>query len=344
MGRARRGDPALKPTREHFWGLLLPIVFAIGSAHSALACAIEPGLLGSHAVLYTEAAAAWVAGGNPWSVGHWPIQFAGPPPMLLPFLPFIGLPHEVTRVAWIALDIVLAAWVFRRLGLPGYWLGFPPLFEAIVLGHPEVAVLALLLGAGVRGRSEGLGRLAPIGGLAAIIKPYAALPLLAERRWRALFVAAAVVALTFPFLPWAMFLQDLPKITATAMSQNAGDSTYGQPLLMAIAIAALAVLGVRRALWLAVPVLWPAAQPLYKTLSVPILTPLIAVLWAIPIPGFTLAGIVAAAFLVVVDRYRPLPPWIRAGIAPVGNPEAPPQGAGRARQAEPSAAVMQGAT
>ena len=56
-------------------------------------------------------------------------------------------------------------------------------------------------------------------------------------------------------------------------------------------LVALSVIGVPRGLWLAVPVLWPAAQPLYKVPSLPAMSPAIALFWAIPIPGLTIAGV-----------------------------------------------------
>ena len=43
------------------------------------------------------------------------------------------------------------------------------MFQAIFLGHPEVLVVALLVFGG------------PLSGVAAVIKPYAAAPLLAEK-------------------------------------------------------------------------------------------------------------------------------------------------------------------
>jgi hypothetical protein len=202
---------------------------------------------------------------------------------------------------------VLAIWVFRRLGMGPHWIAFPPMFAAIILGHIEVVVLALLV---LRG---------PLAGLAAVIKPYAVLPLIADRNWRALVVGAVVLIGTAPFLPWLRFLQESPLINATLARQDVGDSTFGDPLLMAIGVIALAALGLRRALWLAVPVLWPYAQPIYKIVSIPALCPILAIAWALPFPGVTLLGVVVLAVLVSVDRVRPLPAWLRPGIGDVAR-------------------------
>jgi hypothetical protein len=279
------------------------VTFIAGASSSALVAFIQPAGLGSHANIYAAAAAAWLIGGDPWSVGPPAAVFAGPPPMLLPYLPFVLLPIDVTRLAWFIGDLVLAAWVIRRLGLRAYWLAFPPLFAAIILGHVEVLVLGLLV---LRG---------PLAGLAALVKPYAALPLIAERRWAALLVATVAAGVTFPFLPWSRFFDEAHSIAGTLARQNVGDSVFGDPVRMAIGALALAALGYRRALWLAVPLLWPYAQPIYKAMTLPALCPIVAVAWALPVPGATFFGIVALAALVTLDRFRLLPGWLKVGIS-----------------------------
>jgi hypothetical protein len=289
------------------WHLLLIATFAIGSARSLLFILLEPEILGSHGVIYTAAARAWLTGGDPWSVGPPAVLFAGPPPMLLPFVPFVPLPDEATRWLSVIAAGALAYLAVRRLRLPLYWLLFPPVFGSVLLGHPEVLVLALLVAGGV------------LSGLAAVIKPYAGLALLAERRWAAIVLGLAVVGLTVLVLPWARFIDELPAIAANLARQAQGESTFGNPLLMAVAVVALARLGVRRALWLATPLLWPAAQPGYRAMTVPALSPLIAAAWALPIPGLTLGGIVLEAVALEVGRRRPLPRFVQLGIAVDGE-------------------------
>ena len=224
--------------------------------------------------------------------------------MLLLFVPFVPMPVDVTRLIWVGAMLLAAIWVIRRLGLPGYWVAFPPMFQAIFLGHPEVLVLALLVFGG------------PLSGIAAVIKPYAAAPLLAERRWSAFMVALAVVLITAPFLPWATFISDLPSIGANLFRQNHGDSTFGSPILMAMAVLALASLGLRRGLWLSVPLLWPLAQPMYKTASLPAMSPFLAITWSIPVPGFTLVGLSVEAIVLRWASRRPLPAWLMHGFMP----------------------------
>ena len=284
------------------WDLALIIAFVIGSAWAVLPSLVYPGLIGSHAVLYTLAAQTILAGGDPWSVGPAATIFAGPPTMPLTFVGFAFAPDLLIRVSWIAIDVVVAVWAIRRLGLPFYWIAFPPLLQTIVLGHPEVLLLGLLVG----------GKL--LSGLAILVKPYAVFPLMAERRWGALGVGVGAVLLTIPFLPWGRFFTELPAIIGTIARQNNGDSTFGDPIPLAIGVVALLSLGLRRALWLAVPVLWPFAQPNYKVMTIPALAPVLAIAWAIPIPGLTLAGVVVLAVLVTINRLRPLPEWLQRGI------------------------------
>ena len=280
------------------------MVFALFSGLQAVEGLILPLAVGSHAANYTAAAAAWLAGGDPWQVGPPAAIYAGPPPMLLLFVPFVPLPVDLTRLVWVLGMFVVAIGVVRRLGLPGYWVAFPPMFQAIFLGHPEVLVVALLVLGG------------PLSGVAAVIKPYAAAPLLAEKRWSAFLVAIAVVLITAPFLPWATFVADLPAIAANLVRQNHGDSTFGSPILIALAILALVSLGVRRGLWLSVPLLWPLAQPMYKTASLPALSPFLAITWSIPVPGLTLVGVVIEAIVLRWASRRPLPVWLIHGFEP----------------------------
>jgi hypothetical protein len=227
--------------------------------------------------------------------------------MLLPFAPFAFLPDEVTRVAWVGGMALVAIWVIRRLGLPGYWIAFGPIFANIVLGHPELLVLALLVAGGA------------VSGLATLIKPYAGFALLAERRWHAILVGGLAGAATLLVLPWGRFLAELSQISSTLARQAQGGSVFGDPVLMVVAVIALASLGPRRALWLAVPVLWPAAQHGYAVIATPVLSPILAVFWAQPVPGFTLAGLVIYAVLDQLDRRRRLPAWLSAGLQPVSS-------------------------
>ena len=289
--------------------MLLALAFAPGVISWIVVLMRFPGGIGSDASVYTAAAAAWLHGTDPWAAGPPQAIFAGPPTLFLPYAPFVLLPDIVVRLGWVMLCAALAIASVRRLGLHVGWIAFTPLLQAILLGHVEVVVMALL----VRGGA--------LSGLAAVLKPYAALPLLAERRWRAFGVAALAVAISLPVLPWGQFVSEFGTISANLARQSQGDSVFGNPVLMVIAVVALASLGPRRALWLATPLLWPSAQPTYKAMTLPVLTPVVAAVWALPVPGATLAGVIIQASLERIDRARRLPPLLRAGIEPIATAE-----------------------
>src|SRR5262245_39739697 len=92
------------------WNVITPIAFAIGTAVAVLIPFLDTRIIGSHALIYTGAARAWLSGGDPWRAGPPEVIFAGPPTMLLPFGPFTDLPPDVTRMTWVvgtALILVL---------------------------------------------------------------------------------------------------------------------------------------------------------------------------------------------------------------------------------------------
>jgi hypothetical protein len=67
--------------------------------------------------------------------------------------------------------------------------------------------------------------------------------------------------------------------------------------LMLVAGVALLSMGIRRALWLATPVLWPSPQIYYAAMTLPVITPLIALCWALNFPGAMVVGVVLGAIL-----------------------------------------------
>jgi hypothetical protein len=285
------------------WRVFPPAVFVLVTGLIVSDAILHPWTVGSHGVIYTSAARAALTGGDPWVVGPPGGIFAGPPTMLLPFEVLTPLPDALIRVASVATAALLAMLSLRRLGLPAYWIAFPPLSAAIVLGHPEPLVLWLLLV-----RSPLASAVAPL------IKPYSILPLIASGRWKAVMLAGVGLVLTAPILPWATFLREAPTIQATLARQTVGDSTFGDPLAMAVAFVSLLLLGWRRALWLATPLLLPYAQRGYKVGAIPALSPLMAVAWAIPIHGMTVAGVAIEAGCLVLARFDRLPKALAPGL------------------------------
>lgn len=225
---------------------LVPVGFFGLTAVVILKYVLTPNWLGFDASLYASATAAWTQGGNPWMVSQNGVFYAAPPPSLLPYLPFFWMPAGVVSLIWVAGSFALALVAIRALELPWWWMAFPPLVDGILVGNANVAVLALLV--------VPSGRLAP---LAAFLKVYALVPMVGERRWRDIAVTVALLGATVILLPWGTWFAEQDAISGNLGRVSATTSVFGQPILMAIAAIALLSLGLRRAGWLAVPLLWP---------------------------------------------------------------------------------------
>jgi len=233
-------------------------------------------------------------GGDPWAVGIPGGTYAAPPPSLLPFLPFAYLPEIATQLIWVALNVLAALYLIRRLRLKPWWLLFPPLVLAVVGGGSALPLVALL----VRG-----GAAAEAG--AVLGRVYSAVPLLLLGRWRSLLLAAVVVVVTAPFLGWDRYLGDFSRIMATLRDQSGGgNSALAVPVLIPVAIVGLFLLGRRKAAWLAVPALWPNAQEYYAVIALPVAAsvPFASLAMATPLtPGIIAVGVFVQG---VWDRWR----------------------------------------
>lgn len=262
----------------------LPYVFAVTTGFQATKYIVVPQGVGFDARLYASAARAWIEGGDPWKVSDLGIFFGAPPPTLLAFAPFAFLSGAVVSVILIAASTFAAVIAIRSLGLPLWWLAFWPIVDGVLVGNPDVIMLCLLVVA--RGR---------LAGLAALLKVYAVAPLLGEWRLRQLAVALVLTLASVLVLPWGHWLSDLGLITEHLERTSASTSVFGNPVAMIVGAGALLALGVRRAGWLVVPLLWPSTQPHYMAMSVPMLTPLLAIAWSFPHPYVVLGGVVVAA-------------------------------------------------
>jgi hypothetical protein len=252
---------------------VLPFVFAISTGFQITKYIVVPQGVGFDAGLYTAAARAWLSGGDPWLVTSHGIPFGAPPPTLLVYAPFTLLPDWLVVQIWIIGSFALAFLAIRTIGFRWWWICFWPIVDGALVGNPDVAVLALLVMARQR-----------LAWLAPVLKVYAVFPLVSMRRWKAIAGAAATLVITAPLLPWSLWLADLPSISAGLERFADTTSVAGNMPLMVVGALALAALGVRRAGWLIVPVLWPWTQPHYLAMSVPALTPMLAILWSIPGP------------------------------------------------------------
>jgi hypothetical protein len=216
-------------------------------------------------------------------------------------IPFALLPEGVAVGLLLVLAVGASIWAIRRLDAPIWWLAFPPLVDGIWNANPHVFVVPLVL--------------AGLGPIAVVVKVYAGVPLLGQLRVRALVVAAAVIAITAPFLPWARFVNELPTILLQLRLQSDGGlsiTALPMPWLVVAglaAIAALVVIGRERAAWLAIPVLWPSTQWYYASAAIPGLvrpaTSLVAAaILAVPLSQGPLIAILALAAVEVAVRLR----------------------------------------
>ena len=237
---------------------------------------------GIDARIYYRGVLAWLHGTNPWdaavTVGGSAYHYAGSPVTTVILAPAALLSEDLFTAVWLILTWAAAAWTIRRLGLPIWWLLFPPISEALFSGNPQLIVLALLL--------------ADRGWLAAIataLKVYAFIPLFGESRWRAIGLAIGLNALTILVAPalWLGYIQQFGSISdRLAFESIEGFSAFYYPALLVVTVVALALLALRdraAAGWLAVPAAWPASQLHYSTMAMPVMTPLLAFFLAIPI-------------------------------------------------------------
>lgn len=271
----------------------------------------EPFSLGTEAIVGTQAARALLAGGDPWAAQVLGTTFTVPPFGLLPYLPFVALPDFLVAAAWMAIGLASSIYAIRQLRLPAWWLAFPPLVAAVMAGSPAPLILALLIRSGAADDIRGI----VAGAAAFMLRPYAALPALVLGRWRAVFLGLDIALFSAPFLATAAFVANLPGVAQALSSQaNGGLSAAVSPGLFLMAAAGLVVMGRRRAAWLIVPALWPAAPLSYAVLALPVLRemPIVAAALASPAtPGMIAYGIAAECGLEAVRLRRRRPAWRR---------------------------------
>jgi hypothetical protein len=291
--------PIVPGWRTRFGDVLLIVVFTALSTLDVIKSVVN-WALGWDAIIYTYAARAVLAGQDAWGPAGGAALFAGPPTSLLPYFPFVWLPDPIVAVVWPVIALASALYVLRKLGLPLWWLTFPPVLVAILAGSTALPVTALI----VRG-----GALAEGGAVA--LRAYAALPLAILGRWRGLAAAAAIVVVTAPFLDWPHFIGRLDTLGAVLDDQaSGGKSAASAPWLIPVAVACMFLLGRRRAAWLIVPVLWPYSQIYYGVLALPVVAevPLVALSLAVDnVAGFVVAGLIAQVALERFGIWRPKP-------------------------------------
>jgi len=292
--------------------------FADWSWRAASPPFLESDKLGLDARIYLRGAQAWLNGGDPWNAtvqfhdaGTYGFHFAAPPPSVLLCVPFAWVAEDLFVAAVIVAGFAAGFYILRSLGLPPWWIVFPPLTIGILSGNPVVIGMALLL--------SGRTWAAPIAFAA---KVYLGAGLVAERRWRDLaIVAFALAAMAVILLPlWMQYAADYSSISANIAHESAGgfSATRAAPLfaLTAVMVALLALVDWRAAWWLAVPALAPFAEFHASIFALPVISPGLAALLA-------MAGQPADAFapwaICAYAAWRLA--WAGAGLAGLHMPE-----------------------
>lgn len=250
-------------------GAVLATLFLIESTRLAVAAWID-SWIGIDAHIYYRGSLAWIAGQSPWdSLSYFidqPAHYSALPTTVLLLAPFALLPELAFVVGLILASALAAVYVVRTLGLPWYYLAFPPLFQGVQSGNPNVVLLALLLS----GRPV-------LEALAPMLKVYAGIPLVLLGRWRSTGWALVFGALTLVAMPlWIEYLTTYADRTARLMIEAGGGySAWKLGPVAVVIVAATLILLWRRdrkaGSWLAVPALWPASQLHYSIFALPVI-------------------------------------------------------------------------
>jgi hypothetical protein len=284
MARTIAAVDRLAPVRR-LWTPFLVLWFA-GQTYGRISTFARNQVpLGLDARIYYRAVTNWVAGVDPWRAAvvfnHHTFSYAGTPATVVLMAPVVLLSEDAFTGLWLAITALSAVWIVRRLRLPYWWLLFPPLTEILYSGNPQMVVLALLLIGGSWASATG-------SALSIGLKVYAIAPVLGERRYRDAALGVGVTAASVLVAPglWLAYLREFGTISARlAHESDKGFSAFYYPLLLlpvALLILVLVLRDRRSAGWLAIPALWPASEFHYSTFALPVMSPLLAVLLAIP--------------------------------------------------------------
>ena len=239
--------------------LLLPFWFANQTLQHLQYLVVSPGSFAFDIKLYRLAAEAWLAGGDP-SVPtlYWdalpPLDELRRTASDAPAIPFVrmGSRGHLHYLVFMLVSGTAAIWRrFRRLGLPLWWILFPPLVQCIWVGNLNVFVIALLVAGGTAA-----------GAIATTLKTYAAVPLVLTFQWRAMAGRRTDRAPLRATPAMAAIHRSVRRDKQCARGTGLGRQTpvLPQPWATIGGAIALIALGRKRAAWLAVPVLWPSTQ------------------------------------------------------------------------------------
>jgi hypothetical protein len=314
-----QGVRGLAPVVRRVGTVLLAVWFA-WHTYDRISFFVDLGFpVGIDATIYYRGVVAWLNGGNPWDaavvVGGTSYHYAGTPVTTVLMAPAGFLSEGAFTVAWLVLTWVATVWTLRRLHFPLWWLLFPPIAEALFSANPQLVVLALLV-----------ANRAVTSAVATGLRVFAFIPLVGEGRWRQIALAAVFNAATVVIAPslWLDYLRLFGSISSRLESESQqGGSAFYFPILLSVTAVALLILALRdrrAAGWLAAPAVWPSSQFHYSTMALPVMSPLLAVLLAVPI-----ARLAPVAIILEVGR-RLVSPWV-ARLVMSGRPS--PAGAER---------------
>jgi hypothetical protein len=294
MTASERSRETVSERRARLIDLLLswvPFGFYVPLTAGLILHYLRPGdAPGYDGWLYRQAAATWLAGGDPWSVGLPNAHFPGAPSSIIAFVPTVALPPDLWRGLVVVLCLAAGAFLVRRLGYSWLWLAYPPLSTGILLGQPGVIVGALLV-----------TRLAV---LAPLFKPWAGIPLLFQPRRAIVAAAIGLATVVLASGLWLEWFRRLPELSARLSTELHG----GMPVwASAVGAAALFVVWRRRpddAPWLAVSAVWPYPEYHNAILAMPTRNrPVLLILAVLPGP---LAVVLYAVFLLLEPVVTPL--------------------------------------
>jgi hypothetical protein len=286
----------------------LPAWFASMTAVHLATTSTTSQAIGLDARIYYRGSEAWLLGGDPWSAvalmasGHF--HFAGMPATVELLAPFTFLPETAFVIVAMLGGLASAIFILWKLGLPGSWLLFPPIAQALISANPQLVVVALLLAG-----------MPLLQALAPMLKIYGVIPLVIEMRWKAVAAVTGLLVLSFAIAPglWIDYVSRFAVISQRLdLEAVGGFSAWGlPPTAIAMVVGALLVLFIldrKSAAWLAVPALWPATQLHYSVFALPVITPLMAFVLAIPqhgIPALVVISLAAWRLIPVIRARMP---------------------------------------
>ena len=287
--------------------------------------------------IYRNAAVAVLDGTDPWAASSrwngtdW--HFAAAPPAAQLFTPFALIDPGLGLALFIALSAVAALVALRRLGLPAWWLLFPPMTEGLIAANPQILVFGLLVisltGGGPLAR--GSNRVANwttslARGVAVGLKVYAIAPIAARREGRAIVGAAALLALSIVLGPglWQQYATDFGGVSSRLVAESQGGlsaalflrpeifpgAVAGNAQLLGLALYGLvaglvllaAVRDVEGAGWVVAPLLLPGAEYHLATMAIPAARRLAIWIIAVPTVPTYLLGLIVLTYEITAGR------------------------------------------